>query len=114
VCGLPGGRPYTAELVREHRNKPGGFWVASADPGAACEAVTGTAPIAQLIEAGLFTDGVTRLADWYGHTWPGIFSCLWTRGPASLIELVRAAEQQQPPPHGKQHDDATAVYLRGL
>lgn len=111
---LPGGRPYSAGLVREHRNKPGGFWVASTDPGAACQAITGTAPIAQVTEVGLFTDGITRLADRYGHTWPVIFCCLRTRGPAGLVELVRAAEQQQPPPYGKQHDDATAVYLRNL
>jgi hypothetical protein len=32
---LPGGRPYTVELVRAHRNKAGGFWVASPDPEAA-------------------------------------------------------------------------------
>jgi Protein phosphatase 2C len=114
ASGLPGGRPYTAELVREHRNKPGGFWVASTDAGAAYQALTGTAPLVQITEVALFTDGVARLADWYGHTWPGIFSCLRTQGPASLIELVRAAEKQQPPPYGKQHDDATAVYLRNL
>lgn len=98
--------------MREHRNKPGGFWVASTDPGAARRAITGTVPAAEVTEAGLFTDGITRLADWYGHTWPGIFSCLRTGGPAGLVELVRAAEKQQPPPYGKQHDDATVVYLR--
>jgi hypothetical protein len=114
ASALPGGRPYTAELVRDHRNEPGGFWVASTDPGAAHQAITGTAPMAQIAEAGLFTDGVTRLADWYGHTWQSIFSCLRAQGPAGLIELVRAAEQQQAPPRGKRHDDATVVYIRNV
>ena len=108
---LPGGRPYTFELVRAHRNKAGGFWVASTDPDAARQAITGSVPLAQVSEAGLFTDGVTRLVDRYGYTWPAIFSALRGGGPASLISLVRAAERQQPHPHGKQHDDATAVYL---
>jgi hypothetical protein len=111
AAGLPGGRPYSTGLVRAHRNKPGGFWVASTDPGAAGQAITGTVPMAQVTEAALFTDGVTRLADWYGHTWPGIFSCLRARGPAGLVELVRAAEKERPPPYGKRHDDATVIYV---
>lgn len=112
LSNLPGGRPYTPEFVRGHRNRHGGFWVASTNPAAAHQAITGTVPAAQITDAGLFTDGVTRLADLYGHTWAGIFECLETRGPAGLIELVRMAEQQQPPRSGKRHDDATAVYLR--
>jgi hypothetical protein len=109
---LPGGRLYTIELVRAHRNKTGGFWIASTNPDAACEAISGSASLAQVTEAGLFTDGITRLLDWYGYTWPVIFSSLRSEGPASLIALVRAAEREQPHPYAKQHDDATAVYLR--
>ncbi|MGE5134651.1 MAG: protein phosphatase 2C domain-containing protein [Gemmatimonadota bacterium] len=108
---LPGGRPYTIELVRAHRNRTGGFWVASTDPDAAYQAITGSVPLAQVSEAGLFTDGITRLLDRYGYTWPVIFSALRSGGPARLISLVRAAEREQPHPYGKQHDDATAVYL---
>jgi hypothetical protein len=109
---LPGGRPYTIEIVRAHRNKAGGFWVASTNPDAAYQAITGKAPLTPIAEAGLFTDGITRLLDWYGYTWPVIFSALRTEGPASLITLVRAAEREQPHPYAKRHDDATAVYLR--
>jgi hypothetical protein len=109
---LPGGRPYTIELVRAHRNKTGGFWVASTNPDAAYQAITGTVPLADITEAGMFTDGITRLLDWYGYTWPVIFSMLRTGGPASLIQLVRGAEREQPHPWAKKHDDATAVYMR--
>ncbi|HEY6277458.1 MAG TPA: protein phosphatase 2C domain-containing protein [Streptosporangiaceae bacterium] len=109
---LPGGRPYTIELVRAHRNKTGGFWVASTNPDAAYQAISGSVPLAQVSEAGLFTDGITRLLDWYGYTWPVIFSSLRSEGPASLIALVRGAEREQPHPYAKQHDDATAAYLR--
>lgn len=109
---LPGGRPYTIELVRAHRNKNGGFWIASTNPDAAYQAISGSVPLAQVTEAGMFTDGITRLLDWYGYTWPVIFSSLRSEGPASLIKLVRAAEREQRHPWAKQHDDATAVYLR--
>jgi hypothetical protein len=64
---LPGGRPYTIELVRAHRNKAGGFWVASTDPEPAYQAISGTVPLETISEVGLFTDGITRLLDWYGR-----------------------------------------------
>ena len=108
---LPGGPPYTTELVRAHRNTAGGFWVASTDPQAAYQAISGTESLVTIAEVGLFTDGITRLHDWYGHSWPAIFSILRSHGPASLISLVRAAERERPHPYAKWHDDATAVYL---
>jgi hypothetical protein len=108
---LPGGRPYSIELVRSLRNKTGGFWVASTKPDAAYQAVHGKDSVDDLSEIGLFTDGITRLLDWYGYTWPVIFSSLRSQGPASLIDLVRAAEREQPHPYAKQHDDASAIYL---
>ncbi|MDR2987732.1 MAG: protein phosphatase 2C domain-containing protein [Nocardiopsaceae bacterium] len=108
---LPGGRPYIIELVRTHRNKADGFWVASTKPEAAYQAISGTVPMETISEVGLFTDGITRLLDWYGYTWPAIFSSLRNEGPASLIRLVRAAERQQPHPYSKRHDDASAAYL---
>jgi hypothetical protein len=114
LAHLPGGPPYTAELARAHRNKADGFWVASTSPDAAYHALTGKAPLAAVTEAGLFTDGVTRLIDWYGYSWPALFSCLRGEGPARLIAELRDAEHQDPHPRAKKHDDATAVYLRDL
>jgi len=108
---LPGGRPYTIELERAYRNRSGGFWVASTKPEAAYQALCGSAPLADISEVGLFTDGITRLLEWYGYTWPEIFSSLRSEGPTSLITLVRAAEREQPHPYEKRHDDATAVCL---
>jgi hypothetical protein len=107
----PGGRPYPTALVRAKRNAPGGFWVASTNPGAAREAVCVSA--AGVTHAGLLTDGVTRLVDWYGYDWPEVFAVLDRDGPAGLIARVRAAERTAPPAGGgKPHDDATAVYVR--
>lgn len=108
---LPGGRPYSRALVRQMRNAPGGFWVASTSEQAAYEALTGTR--GEVTELVMLTDGVTRLADFYRMSWARLFEVLREEGgPTGLIQRVRHAEQAAPAPHGKRHDDATAVYAR--
>ena len=59
--------------------------------------MSGTLPLAQIAEIGMFTDGVSRLVDWYGYTWPAVFTALRTDGVASLITRVRAAERERRP-----------------
>lgn len=109
---LPGGRPYTLELVRSLRNKPGGFWVASTDPEAAHHAVTGSLPFGPGTEIGMFTDGASRLVEFYGYGWDRVFSVMEGSGPGALIALVRSAELEKPLRSAKQHDDATAVLMK--
>lgn len=108
---LPGGRPYTPAHVRAHRNRPGGFWVAGGVPEAAYEAVTATVPVPEVDTVTMFTDGVTRLVEHYGHDWPDLLDALRARGPGHVIELVRAAERARPPAGAKPHDDATALLI---
>jgi hypothetical protein len=118
LAHLPGGPPYHAESIRTRRNRPGGFWVASTDPAAAFQAVSGSVTLTgptendRLTDAVLCTDGVTRLADWYGYPWPEIVARLRDRGPQALIDLLRAAERVYPHSRKKQHDDATVAHLR--
>lgn len=109
---LPGGRPYSLELVRTHRNQPGGFWIASTVPDAAYQAVSGEAPA--VTDAALLSDGVTRLVEFYGWDWQRVFATLEHGGGApALIAEVRDFENTSPPPGAaKRHDDATAVYCR--
>jgi hypothetical protein len=111
IMHLPGGPPYTRELVRSRRNRPGGFWVASTSRAAAYEAVTATFPEDQVDTLAMLTDGVTRLVERYGHTWPGLVEELRTAGPDHVIGLVREAERAAPASHGKPHDDATALVI---
>ncbi|MGI5271466.1 protein phosphatase 2C domain-containing protein [Nonomuraea sp. CA-218870] len=106
---LPGGRPYSLELVASLRNRPGGFWVASTCPEAAGQALAGAVPVAGLRGAALFTDGVTRLADWYGRTWESLAA--GAAEPENLLAEVREQERARGVPHGKPHDDATAVWM---
>lgn len=110
LAHLPGGRPYTRELVRSCRNQPGGFWVASTDPHAAYQAKHGSMENAGF-EVGLFTDGAARLVDFYRYSWDALFELLRRSGPANLIATVRAKERENKPPHDKQHDDATAIHI---
>jgi len=110
---LPGGRPYSYQLVRECRNQPGGFWVASTKPEAAHKALYGR--VGYVTEAALLTDGVVRLADWYGWDWERMLTVLRHEGgPSGLIGRVRDAERAQGVPFGKKHDDATAIYASGI
>jgi Protein phosphatase 2C len=108
---LPGGPPYRVDLVRACRNQPGGFWVASTAPAAAYQAVTGSAELAELTDVALCTDGVSRLAEWYGYSWPRVMARLRELGPAGLLGLLRAAERGYPHPRDKRHDDATVARL---
>jgi hypothetical protein len=111
LARLPGGKPYSVETVRACRNQPGGFWVASTDPAAAYQAVTGTAGLAGLTDAALCTDGVSRLAEWYGYSWAQVMARLRELGPAGLLGLLRTAERAYPHPGEKRHDDATVARL---
>jgi len=113
LAHLPGGRPYSRELVRSLRNQPGGFWVASTNPEAAHRAVTGSVPFGPDTEVGIFTDGASRLVESYGYEWEHVFSILETAGPIALLELVRATEREKPLRDAKQYDDATAVLMTG-
>lgn len=113
LAHLPGGRPYSRELVRSLRNQPGGFWVASTAPEAAHRAVAGSIPFEPGTEIGIFTDGASRLVESYGYEWEHVFSILGNGGPGTLLELVRATERERPLGNAKQHDDATVVLMTG-
>ena len=114
TSSLPGGRPYSYALLRSLRNQAGGFWVASTAPEAAYEAVRGVCEIASDSSVLLLTDGVTRLVELYGQTWGSLAVMAAEQGPGALIAAVRQHENDQPPPYGKQHDDATAIHMTGL
>ncbi|HZD01160.1 MAG TPA: protein phosphatase 2C domain-containing protein [Actinomycetes bacterium] len=102
---------------REHRNRPGGFWVASTDPTAAHEAIVGSTPRDQLRRAAVMTDGAAQLVDdFHLVTWPEVLSVLERQGPSALIDRVRGAEDSDPDRkrwrRSKQHDDATVAICR--
>ncbi|MEU8622057.1 protein phosphatase 2C domain-containing protein [Streptomyces sp. NPDC048623] len=102
---------------RALRNRPGGYWVAAADPRAARAALRGTCPRKDLRRAALLTDGAARLVALFGLTdWSDCLATLAAEGPETLVGRVRGAELSDPAstrwPRSKVHDDATAVYAR--
>ncbi|MEV5543527.1 protein phosphatase 2C domain-containing protein [Saccharopolyspora shandongensis] len=108
---LPG---YSLEVVRDLRNQPGGFWVASTKPEAAHEAVHGLLPVAGVRRAVLLTDGASCYVDRFGlGDWADLLDLVEHAGPMELLRRVRAAEAAETRRRrGKLHDDATAVLLR--
>jgi hypothetical protein len=109
-------RAQLTRALRRARNRPGGYWVAAADPEAARQAVTGMVPGRSLRRAVLLSDGASRLVDPFGlATWEELVELLAESGPDELLRQVRAAEAVDPEgrqwPRTKRSDDATAVYL---
>jgi hypothetical protein len=103
------------ENLRAHRNRPGGFWVASTDPEAAGQALTGSVPQAHVNAAAALSDGASRFVDRFGiATWDDVLKILERQGPRELLRQVREAENSDPRgsrwPRGKTHDDATVAY----
>jgi len=103
---------------RDRANRPGGYWIAAADPAAAHHAVRGTMPLKgphRLTRAALLTDGASCVVDQYSLTdWPGLLDLLDAHGPHHVVELARTIEQADPNgyerPRPKPHDDATIAY----
>ncbi|MEU4605124.1 protein phosphatase 2C domain-containing protein [Kribbella sp. NPDC023972] len=102
---------YSVEAISRLRNQPGGFWVASTEPGAAYEAVTGTTDRADAEVVAVLTDGAARYAERYGHTWDDLVDVLTSSGPRTLVERVWTHDADASPDsfRGKRYDDATAV-----
>jgi hypothetical protein len=101
---------------RLYRNRPGGYWIAAADPEAASRALTITLPATAATWAVLATDGAVSTARHLGlDDWPA----LARSGPAALAGLLRACqdwEQHADPdgrqfPRSKRHDDKAIATL---
>ena len=109
-------RAQLTRALRRARNRPGGYWVAAADPQAASQALTGSLSSKTLRRAVLLSDGASRLVNPFGlATWEELLALLDANGPEELLRQVRAAEAVDPEgrqwPRTKRGDDATAVYL---
>jgi len=101
---------------RGHRNRPGGYWIAAADPAAASHALTVTLPATAETWAVLATDGAVGTARHLGlDDWPA----LARSGPDDLTRLLRHCqdwEQHADPdgqqfPRSKRHDDKAIASL---
>ncbi|MFC6879870.1 MULTISPECIES: protein phosphatase 2C domain-containing protein [Actinomadura] len=104
---------YTAQAVREARNAPGGFWVASTRPEAAYEALTGELPVEGVRRAAVLSDGAARLVERFGVMgWAELLDLLESEGPGEVVRRTRELEAVRGGERGKRYDDATAVFVR--
>ncbi|MFJ8585146.1 hypothetical protein ACIRD2_10870 [Streptomyces sp. NPDC093595] len=134
---LPPGALATQEIADATvRNREGGFFTAAADPSVAARAVTGRTPLHEVRALAALTDGATRWTERFAAgDWADCFGVLRKEGPRGLIARVRALEtadaggtagaaraagaveaveevaRTRLRRRGKQHDDATAVYV---
>lgn len=102
-----------AELAAQ--NRPGGYWVAAADPTVVEHATSGEVDAATVKRLAVVSDGVARLVDLFRlSTWSTVLNTIARHGPNHLLEDVRRAELADPRgiahPRNKRSDDATVAY----
>ncbi|MDZ5444033.1 protein phosphatase 2C domain-containing protein [Micromonospora sp. 4G57] len=109
---------YDRHTVARLRNRPEGFWVASTDPAAAAEALTGSVARNRLRRLLLCTDGISRLTEFFRLSWGEVFSLVERSGPRAAVDAVRRYEVACPElltrpgrARVKRHDDATIAVL---
>lgn len=104
------------DAQRQWRNRPGGYWIAEADPTAAAYARRArwrTRDIAAILAV---TDGIADGVDRYRTPadWPAALD-LAAHHPTGLIELVHHTELGDPHgtrwPRSKRHDDKTVALI---
>ncbi|WP_433302296.1 protein phosphatase 2C domain-containing protein [Actinoplanes sp. CA-030573] len=100
---------------QDARNRPGGFWVAAADPEAAKHAIVGSLAMQDTTAIAVLTDGAARCVTPFALiTWGDVLRILDTDGPAELISQVRKIESSDPEAErwrrSKRSDDATVAY----
>lgn len=116
--------PAHTEILRElqagqraRRNVPGGYWIASADPEAARQAITVTLPAASLEWIVLATDGAADTIRRLGlDDWDAIARTNQA-GLSALLEHCREWEANADPdgsqyPRAKRHDDKAIAVIR--
>lgn len=105
--------------LRERRrlmNRPGGYWVMSITPEAACHLAEQSFILTPPVEILLMSDGFARLIDHFdAYAPPGLVTAAGTRGLEALYQELRAFEAADPDcttaPRVKREDDASAVLV---
>lgn len=102
---------------RRHRNRPGGYWIAEANPDAAGHALTHREPLRDGLWAVVATDGAYGVLEHRGEDdWPAIASA----SAADILERLHAGadwEQTTDPcglafPRAKMSDDKAVATVR--
>ncbi|HYJ67912.1 MAG TPA: hypothetical protein VEX15_09640 [Nocardioidaceae bacterium] len=85
------------EMLREHRNHNGGFWIASADPDAADHAITGVLHPTEAQVVAVLSNGASRpVVSFDLLSWDYAIEELAAGGPKRWLSRVRRAEDEDP------------------
>lgn len=105
-----------AEQARR-RNRPGGYWIAGAEPEAAHHGITTTGERSGVSALVLASDGVAPERHPEAVTWRALSGAAYRRGPAQVLRELHDAEAADADgrrwPRSKRHDDKTLV-IAGL
>lgn len=107
-----------AELAA--RNRPGGYWIAAADPVAVDHAITGEVAVDMVQRLAVLTDGAARAVDMFGlyQSWLPALDDLEKTGAHEFIQRIRQVEAGDPRgvmyPRNKVSDDASAVLAHSI
>ncbi|MFD3463999.1 hypothetical protein ACFWVM_30165 [Nocardia fluminea] len=101
---------------RARRNRPDGYWIAEAEPGAAKHALHVRYPLAEVAWVIAATDGAFDLIPTLGMRWPEVAQ-MSTPQLAQLLRDVHTWEARVDPdgqalPRAKRHDDKTVAVMR--
>jgi hypothetical protein len=100
------------------QNRPGGYWIATADPDAANQALTSRHALADVRAVIVLSDGAATGVDDYASpdAWDDAVDQLDRLGPTAFLIAVHAVEDSDPDarrwPRAKCHDDKTIAVLR--
>ncbi|MGW4330277.1 hypothetical protein ACWEKR_30860 [Nocardia sp. NPDC004573] len=101
---------------RIHRNQPGGYWIAEADPAAANHAMIAQFPRQSVSWAALATDGAAESLVPLGISWPQIAHMSENELSNALARCHQWETVSDPDgqhhPRAKRHDDKTLVVVR--
>lgn len=97
------------------RNRPGGYWIAAADPTAVKHALTGYLSTDTVTRLAVMTDGAARAVEmFHRYSWNTALDTISKYGPEEFIRLVRWAEAADPLgttyQRNKTSDDATVIF----
>lgn len=100
---------------RKQRNRPGGYWIAEAEPAAAEYALSVRYPADDVSWVIAATDGVVDLVPVIGVSWPEVAS-MSTHDLGELLARIHRWEAETDPngqtfPRAKRHDDKTVAVL---
>ncbi|MFC8799397.1 hypothetical protein ACFT2C_16810 [Promicromonospora sp. NPDC057138] len=95
------------------RNRPGGYWIAGAEPEAAAHGITTVEERSGVAGLLLASDGVDPERHPEATTWRGLYDEATGHGPDLVLDRIHDAESDDPEgkrwPRSKRHDDKTLV-----